>query len=65
MELLKMLYSDFIFWLKQQPQETQFWTIAGIIGSFAILLIIGIIADHIKRKREEQQEHCKNTSFVI
>lgn len=53
MELLKMLYSDFIFWLKQQPQETQFWTIAGIIGSFAILLIIGIIADHIKRKREE------------
>lgn len=48
-----MLYSDFIFWLKQQPPKTQFWTIAGIIGSFAILLLIVSIAEHIKRKREE------------
>lgn len=48
-----MLYSDFIFWLKQQPPKTQFWTVAGLIGSFAILLIIGIIAEYIKRKREE------------
>ncbi len=48
-----MLYTDFIFWLRQQPPETQKWTILAIIGEFAIMLIIGGIAEYIKRKREE------------
>lgn len=53
MEMLKMMYSDFMFWLRQQPPEIQQRTILEFIGLFAIMLIIGSIADYIKRKREE------------
>lgn len=48
-----MMYSDFIFWLHQQLPEIQQRTILEFIGLFAIMLIIGIVADYIKRKREE------------
>lgn len=47
------MYSDFMFWLRQQPPEIQQRTILQIIGLFAIMLIIGIVAEYIKRKREE------------
>ena len=46
------MYIDFIFWLRQQPPETQQWTILAIIGEFVIMFIIGIIAEYIKNKRE-------------
>ena len=47
------MYIDFIFWLQQQPPETQKWTILGIIAEFVVLLIIGGVAEIIKIKREE------------
>lgn len=46
------MYIDFLFWLRQQPPETQQWTILAIIGEFAIMFILGIIEEHIKSKRE-------------
>lgn len=55
-----MLYSDFIFWLQQQPPETQKWTILGIIAEFAVLLIIGGIAELIKRKKKNNVDTCRN-----
>lgn len=48
-----MLYSDFIFWFRQQPPEIQQKTVFQFIGLFAIMLIFCSIADYIKRKREE------------
>lgn len=48
-----MMYSDFIFWLHQQPPEIQQRTVLQFVGLFAIMFIIGGIADYIKRKREE------------
>lgn len=47
------MYSDFMFWFRQQPPETQKWTILAIIGEFAIMFIIGGIAEYIKRKKEK------------
>ena len=55
-----MLYSDFIFWLYQQTPETQKWTILGIIAEFVVLLIIGGIADFIKRKKKNNVGTCRN-----
>ncbi len=46
------MYIDFIFWLRQQPPGTQQWTILALIGEFAIMFIIGIIAEYIKSKME-------------
>ena len=48
-----MLYSDFMFWFRQQPPEIQQKTVFQFIGLFAIMLIFCSIADYIKRKREE------------
>lgn len=48
-----MLYSDFMFWFRQQPPEIQQKTVFQFIGLFAIMLIIGSVAEYIKRKREE------------
>lgn len=48
-----MLYSDFMFWLHQQPPETQQRTILGLIGISVIMLVVCAIAEYIKRKREE------------
>lgn len=48
-----MLYTDFLFWFRQQPPEIQQRTVLEFIGLFAIMFIIGGIADYIKRKREE------------
>ena len=53
MEMLKMMYSDFVFWFRQQPPEIQQRTVFQFIGLFAIVLIVCSIADYIKRKWEE------------
>lgn len=47
------MYSDFYFWLSQQPPETKPKIILGLIGTFLLLLVICGIAEYIKRKREE------------
>lgn len=47
------MYSDFMFWLRQQPPEIQQKTVFEFIGLFAIMLVVCIVADYIKRKREE------------
>lgn len=57
------MYIDFIFWLRQQPPETQQWTILAIIGEFAIMLILGIIEEYIKSKRE--MSSCGRRQKVI
>lgn len=53
------MYIDFIFWLRQQPPETQQWTILAIIGEFAIMFILGIIEEYIKSKREMSSCGCR------
>ena len=53
------MFIDFIFWLYQQPPETQKWTILGIIAELLILLIIGGIVEFIKRKRKNNVDTCR------
>lgn len=47
------MFSDFSFWLRQQPPETQQKIILGLIGIFVIMLVVCAIAEYIKRKKEE------------
>lgn len=46
------MYTDFIFWLRQQPPETQKWTILALIVEFSIMFILGIIEEYVKNKRK-------------
>lgn len=57
------MYIDFLFWLRQQPPETQQWTILALIGEFAIMFILGIIEEYIKSKRE--MSSCGRRQKVI
>lgn len=56
------MYSDFMFWFRQQPPETQQWTILAIIGEFAIIFIIGGIAEYIKRKKKIRADSRQKTT---
>lgn len=48
-----MMYSDFILWFQKQTPKTQFWTIAGIIGTFAVLILFSFLWDKYKEKIDE------------
>lgn len=40
------MFSDFTFWLMQQPKEIQFWWYVGMFAVLTICIISAMIQEH-------------------